>query len=255
MVSDNGESGGPFARFPVTRHSAILAAQSDDAAERERGLATLATIYWKPAYKYLRVRYRQSSEDAADSTQGFFALALEKDFFEGFDPGRGSFRTFLRTCLDRYSANAHKAASRRKRSPGSALVSLDLARLDFAGAEQELSREGPADERSLEQYFNDQWVRSLFGHAIEELKRTCMERGKDVPFRIFERYELDRDDGEKVTYQRLAEEFGILPTQVTNHLAFARREFQRIVLEELRAITASEQEFREEARRLFGVPR
>ena len=56
-----------------------------------------------------------------------------------------------------------------------------------------------------------------------------------------------------MTYQVLAESFGIPPTQVTNLLAWARREFQRIVLERLREITATEREFREEAKSLLGV--
>ena len=45
---------------------------------------------------------------------------------------------------------------------------------------------------------------------------------------------------------------GLPVTQVTNFLAFARREFRRIVLEILREITSSDREFREEARRLLG---
>ena len=42
-------------------------------------------------------------------------------------------------------------------------------------------------------------------------------------------------------------------TQVTNHLYWARRELRQSVLETLREITASEQEFRSEARALFGA--
>jgi RNA polymerase sigma factor (sigma-70 family) len=247
-MMDDAESGGPFARFPATRHSAILAARSSDAGERKRGLATLAETYWKPAYKYLRVRFRESSADAEDLTQAFFTRALEKDFFDEYDAARGSFRTYLRICLDRFAINEKKAAARAKRSPGSQLLSLD-----FAGAEHELAREGPADERNFEKYFHDEWVRSLLGYAVEKLTEECARRGKDVPFRLFERYELERSSEEKLTYQVLAEEFRIPATQVTNFLAFARREFQRIVMERLREITASDREFREEAQSLFGV--
>ena len=118
---------------------------------------------------------------------------------------------------------------------------------------QELAREDPADARSLEQYFHDEWIRSLFGHAVEQLGRECERRDKVVAFRLFERYELDRSHDERVTYQLLAESFGIPSTQVTNLLAWARREFQRIVLERLREITVTEREFREEAKNLLGV--
>ena len=226
----------------------MLAAQSDDLIERERGLAILVETYWRPAYKYLRIRFRESNEDAKDLTQGFFTRALEKDFFDGYDPEKGSFRTYLRTCLDRFVANEKKAAGRAKRSPGTPLIPLD-----FEGAEGELARQDPPDPATMEQYFHAEWVRGLFALTVEKLREECMLRGKDLPYRLFERYELDRDPDEKLTYERLAEEFQIPATQVTNFLAFARREFRRIVLEKLREITATDREFREEARSLLGV--
>jgi hypothetical protein len=46
---------------------------------------------------------------------------------------------------------------------------------------------------------------------------------------------------------------GLPVTQVTNHLAWARREFRRHVLAALRSLTGSEEEFRLEVRELLGV--
>lgn len=248
MADDTGLPGSGGNRFPATRHSAVLAAQSENVLERERGLSILIDTYWKPAYKYLRIRFRESDADAQDLTQGFFTRAIEKDFFAGYDADRGSFRTYLRTCLDRFVANEKKAASRLKRSPGAPMLSLD-----FPSAESELAREAPREGQSLEQYFHDEFVRSLFGLAVEKLREECQQRGRDLPYRIFERYELDRDSSQPPTYAALAEEFHIPATQVTNFLAFARREFRRIVLEKLREITSSDREFREEAKSLLGV--
>jgi len=247
MTDDTG-IGGPAERFPATRHSAVLAAQSSDLLERERGLAILVETYWKPAYKYLRRRYGESNEDAKDLTQGFFARAIEKDFFDGYDPAKGSFRTYLRTCLDRFIANERRAAGRQKRSPGTALLALD-----FAEAESELTREPASAERSMEDYFHDEFVRSLLALSVEKLREECILRGKDLPYLLFERYELDRDPDERLSYERLGEDFHIPVTQVTNFLAFARREFRRIVLEKLREITSNDREFRDEARSLLGV--
>ena len=48
-------------------------------------------------------------EDAEDLTQGFFTRAMEKEFFGGYDPAKARFRTFLRTCLDRFVANEDQA--------------------------------------------------------------------------------------------------------------------------------------------------
>jgi RNA polymerase sigma factor (sigma-70 family) len=244
--TDIGEGSG---KFPATRPSAVLAAQSPHPVERERGLSVLLAVYWKPVYKYLRLRYRESNEDAKDLTQGFFALALEKEFFAAYDPEKGSFRTYLRTCLDRYVANERKAARRQKRSPGAPLLALD-----FEDAEGELARAEPAGGRTPDQSFHDEFVRNLFTLAVEKLRAECALRGKDLPFLLFERYELDRDPDENLTYEKLGEEVHLPVTQVTNFLAFARREFRRVVLESLREITASDHEFRDEARSLLGTP-
>ena len=48
--------------------------------------------------------------------------------------------------------------------------------------------------------------------------------------------------------KKLAEEFGIALTEVTNYLAIARREFRRITLSLLRDTTATEADFRREVR-------
>jgi hypothetical protein len=97
-------------------------------------------------------------------------------------------------------------------------------------------------------------VRSLFGLAVEALRRRCTEAGKDVHFALFERYDLDGPDAAaRSSYADLAREMGIPETQVTNHLAWARREFRRLVLEALEEATGSEEEFRTEARQLLGI--
>jgi ParB-like chromosome segregation protein Spo0J len=72
-----------------------------------------------------------------------------------------------------------------------------------------------------------------------------------VQFQLFERYDL-LDDTD-VSYASLGKEFGLEPATVTNYLAAVRRDFRKIVLEKLREITATDQEFRTEARSLLGV--
>jgi hypothetical protein len=42
-------------------------------------------------------------------------------------------------------------------------------------------------------------------------------------------------------------------TDVTNYLALARREFRRCVLDQLREMTATDDEFRREAQSLLGL--
>src|SRR6266545_8142728 len=92
--------------FPLTRRSVVRAAASADPETRRRAFEALVAAYWRPVYKYLRLEWSAPGEDAEDLTQGFFARALEKGFFDRFDPSRSRFRTYLRTCLDGFVANA-----------------------------------------------------------------------------------------------------------------------------------------------------
>lgn len=41
-------------------------------------LRRLVEGYWKPAYEYLRIKWRADNEEARDLSQAFFARALEK---------------------------------------------------------------------------------------------------------------------------------------------------------------------------------
>ena len=236
-------------RFPTTRWSAVEGARSAEPEERRRSLEALVTAYWRPVYKYVRIRWNRSPEEAEDLTQGFFLRALEKDFFRSYDPGKARFRTFLRVCLDGFLANEDRSGKRLKRGGGETFVPLD-----FATLERELAAPGgSAGGESPERFFEQEWIRGLFTLAVESLRGECGAAGKEVHFRLFERYDLAEDEEHRPTYRELAEEHRIATTDVTNYLAFARREFRRLLLDALRETTAGEEEFRREARLLLGV--
>jgi DNA-directed RNA polymerase specialized sigma24 family protein len=211
---------------------------------------SLLALYWKPVYKYLRVKWRAAGEDAEDLTQAFFATALEKGWLDRYDPARARFRSYLRTCLDGFVANERKAAGRLKRGGNVALLPLD-----FADAEGELRRiEVPDPSADLDAFFRREWVRHVFALALDALRRHGQESGKQVQVALFERYDVQGAEGQRPpSYADLAAEFRLPVTQVTNYLAWARREFRSAVLERLREATGSEAEYRAEARDVLGA--
>lgn len=234
-------------RFPTTRRSAVLAAASEDHDERTRALDLLVALYWRPAYKHLRIHWSRSNEDAKDLTQGFFASAIEREIFKRYDPSLGTFRTFLRTCLDRYVSNEAKAASRMKRGGGAMIISFDVD-----SYETELEVEARASQSPEDQFYRE-WARSLFALAVDQLELECNAEGKELRFLLFERLDVAPSPGVKASYAGLAGEFNVSVTTVTNHLFAVRKRFREIVLECLRNATATESEFRDEARRLLGT--
>ena len=237
-------------RFPPTRWSVIDAVKSEDSAEQARALDILFAAYWKPVYKYVRLRWTRPAEDAQDLTQGFFAEVFERELLAKYEPAKSKLRTYLRLCVDSFVMNQEKAARRQKRGGNATHVALDFqaAEGELAGATIDASSI-PSPE-SLEEFFEKEWVRSLFALAVEDLRKFCAERERERTFRLFEEYDLAGDPD--TSYDKLAAEYAIPVTDVTNALSWARREFRRIALERLRDICGSDEEFHREARAVFG---
>jgi len=240
-MSDDG-------RFPFTRHSVLALVRSEDQEARRLGWDALVRAYWKPVYKYLRLRWRADEESASDWTQGFFAHALEKRTFERFDPAKARFRTFLRLCLDGFAANEREALGREKRGGRVATLSLDFER-----AEGELAGAEPPAADDFEAYFQREWMRTLFELALEDVRAECERSGRAADFELLRRHDLDaaaRENG--LSYADLARELGVSTTHVTNRLHSARARLRAALLARLRELCATDAEFRAESRAIFG---
>ena len=239
--------GGARHQFPSTHWSLIEGTRSAHAEERQRALDVLISAYWKPVYKYIRLHWKKENEEAKDLTQEFFARLVEKRLLDRFEPSRARLRTYLRICVDGLVMNQDKAAQRLKRGGDVALLPLD-----FESAEGELKQLPIAAPDGPEELFTREFARSLFSLAVERLRSECAMKGKTLHFQLLELYDID-EGGRQLTYDGVARRFGVKTTDVTNYLAYARKEFRRIVLEELRTMTATEDEFRREAQTLLGV--
>lgn len=243
FIADQGSN------FPLTRWSVIEAARSADSTERARALDVLFAAYWKPVYKYIRLKFSKSPDEAQDLTQGFFVELLERDLLRRFDPGKSRLRTYIRLCADSFVLNEIKHAGRQKRGGGA----IHLA-LDFSAAEHELDVQtidpaSIASPEKFDEFFEKEWIRSLFSSTVEDLRQFCDSRGKPSAFSLFKAYDLAESD---VSYAQLAASHALSITDITNQLAWARREFRRLAQERLRAFCSTDDEFLRESKSLFG---
>jgi RNA polymerase sigma-70 factor (ECF subfamily) len=235
--------------LPETRRSVLLRVRSGDPRERARALDVLAAVYWRPVFRHVRARFRLPEAEAEDLVQGFFAAALEKGWLERFDPGRGRFRSYLLACLDGYVANERRAGAALKRGGGISFVPLEAE-----GEEGSPRGRAIADGTDLDAAFQREWARSVFTVALDALGARCAGTPRAAALAVFKRCDVEgAEEDERPSYAALAGEFGLTVSQVTNHLHWARRELRREVLETLRETTASEEEYRAEARALLGV--
>ena len=232
--------------FPATRRSVLERIQSDDPDVRRTAFGDLSEGYWKPSYHYFRLHWRLPAASAEDVVQAFFAAAFEKQYVERYDPGKAKFRTFLRVCLDRFVQNHQKAERAEKRGGGQPHLPLD-----FPAAERELSAIAVQDRRDLDRFFHDETVRALFAGTVDAMRRAYEGEGKSIIFRVFERHDLH--PSADLSYASVAREFDLTSAQVTNYLHAARSRFREQALLNLRGLLGTDDEFRDEARELFGL--
>ena len=241
--------------FPTTRHSVIERLRTGEGTPRRDAFGDLATGYWKPIYKYLRVKWRLAPEAAEDATQAFFTEAFEKSWLERYDPAQARFRTFVRLCVDRLVMNRQQAEGRTKRGGDARMISMDGADgfdgFNFGAAEHELLEQALSSPPEAEEMFQREFVRALFDRAVESVRQDCATRHRELHWRLFERYDLS--PAADVSYAALAAEFDLTLGQVTGYLAQMRTAFRTHVVGALETLCLDRDEFRREARDLLGL--
>jgi RNA polymerase sigma-70 factor (ECF subfamily) len=233
-------------RFPPTRWSAIRASAEVGAVTRKQGFSRLVAAYWRPIYVYIRLRHRRSDSDAHELTQSFFAQCWERNTLSSFDPVRGRFRTFVRTCVDRHVVDQHRSDAAQKRGGDWDHVPIDVAQL-----ERDTALIDTALSSDPERLFEAEWTRSLLLQALADLRTSYTSQSRELDLALFEEYELA--SGERPSYAELAIRHRVPVTTVTNRLASVRRALRERLAECLRELTATEDEYRDESYRIFGV--
>ncbi len=228
--------------FPPTMLSAVLGTSSPELAVRTRSWERVARAYRPAVVRYVALRFRRTEADAEDLASAFFTRCVERDTFGKFEPKKARFRTFLRTCLDRFVTDEIRAQKSLKRGAGAAGANVDPSVV-----------EAVADDASPDALaaFDAEWTRRVVSLAVQALREELEAAGKTEHLAIFDKYYLASDD--PPSYAAIAEELGIALHDVTNRLHYARKRFRAATLEVLRDLTASEEEWREEARAVLGV--
>ena len=240
------EIGGDARNFPSTSWSTLSELRRTDPAARRKKLEELIEQYWKPVYCVIRASWSKSNEDAKDLTQEFFVRSvLDGSLVDGFDPDRGSFRTFLKGALSHFMMNSARDASTEKRGGRSTIVSLDTESLELS--------EFIPDPGTLppDRIFDAAWKTTVLGRALRLLEDRLNGQGRQDCFRVFRRYELE-PGSEAPSYRAVAEELGLSADVVKHALVKAREEYRRAVTDVLCGTVGSAELLARELDDLFG---
>jgi RNA polymerase sigma-70 factor (ECF subfamily) len=219
-------------QFPPTAWSLLSRLRDPSDPKVQEYLNRMIQIYWRPVYKFVRISWKRTNEDAKDLTQAFFIHLLEGDLLARADPDRGNFRKLLLTALRNFLANQSRAVHAQKRGGGRSIVSLDDA-----------SRDGDApDPKDPQEAFESQWARELLERAIEKMSKIV----RPVVFSAFQRFHM-----EGAPVRQIARDLQESEAQVGHHLQSARTVLRRLVMDEIREYVHDETEIARELDQLF----
>lgn len=245
MTSDTGP-GRPPSPFPATSWALIQGCQeADNPAERTRRLDRLFQNYWGPVYSFVRRSWTRDPEEAPDLTQAFFLAFFEKDFVALVSAERGRFRTFVRTVLRHFLTDKMRIERARKRRPEGPLLSLDRIDLDVAGP--------AAPDADPESRFDEDWKRATIRVALSSLRREAKEAGREGLVDLFVECYLESGESARPTYRELAARTGLDYHQIKNGLHRTRADFALHLKREIAEQAATDEDYRAEARELFGI--
>lgn len=239
MIHDTS-LGGQGAAFPSTRWTAILHAQDRHEPGYRENLDYLIRLYWKPVYRFVRVDWAKSNEDAKDLTQDFFAGLIARESLKDVSPDKGRFRAFLKAALKNFLMQHKRDAGRQKRGGSAQIMALDWSEVELGDSRSETPDEA----------FDREWAHSVLDSSLARLKERLSAEGKTVYFELFQKFYFGA--GEQLSYERLAAEYTLSKFDVGNYLKAARQKFREVALELIGEYVSGEDEREREFQELFG---
>lgn len=164
--------------FSDTRWSLVLAASGGRTVTARAALSDLCGAYYQPVFRFLRSE-GHPEEEARELTHAFFARILSGSGFEGADPLRGRFRSFLLGALKHFLTDHRAHAGRAKRGGRAQHLPLDPnPEGDTACGPQYPDTVTLAPDVS----FDRQWALTLLDRALTSLETLLASEGKAALF-------------------------------------------------------------------------
>lgn len=165
------------------------------------------------------------------------------------DPGRGRFRSLLRTTVENFLNDKHHLARRQKRGGKVQFVAWDEW---MAEAPSHLSiHSGELANCPPERVFDVRWAATVVEQALRRLAEECERRGRLRMFTILSKHlSLERLE---ISYSALASTLGVSEAVVKRVLHQLRARYRAILREEISRTVESEADIEDEVRYLCAA--
>jgi len=224
--------------LPTTRWSLVVGMQAGSEEARREALGHLFERYKKPIYHYFRLKWKMRPDEAQDLTADFFTMLLEGETLQRYQPGRSSFRTYLKGILKNFTLDQIKKADAQKRGGDRDREPLDN---DLPAMVSE----------SPETALDWSWRMTVLERAVEATRGWFVAEKRETQFRTFQSAVLETK-GEKPTDAQIAGQLGISESNVGNHINIVRVKLREMIRSERIQTVLDKDQLDEEYRLIIG---
>jgi len=165
--------------FAPTRWTLVLRARGGS-AESRAALSELCEAYYQPILRFLR-REGREDDTARDLAHDFFQRVLAGGGFNGADPERGRFRSYLLGALKHFLADDRARAHRLKRGGGAVSESLDAPTGTDTSSGLQVANPVSANPDAC---FDREWALTIMDRTLSVLQQEFDGAGKADQFDI-----------------------------------------------------------------------
>jgi RNA polymerase sigma-70 factor (ECF subfamily) len=230
--------------FAPTRWTLVLRARGES-VEGRAALSELCEAYYQPVLRFLR-REGRDEDTARELTHDFFARVLAGGAFDGADPERGRFRSYVLGALRHFLADQRDHARRLKRGGGVAPDSLDAP----VGPDTSpgLQVADPA-ATARDAVFDREWALAVMERALLALQKEFAEAGKLEEFETLKPWLMG--DAATGSQAHVAQRLGLSEGAVKVMIHRLRKRFRAVVRAEIAQTLRDPEHVEEELRHLI----
>jgi DNA-directed RNA polymerase specialized sigma24 family protein len=181
-------------------------------------------------------------EEAQDLTLDFFTMLLQSDALKKFQPGRATFRSYLKGILKNFTRDEIDKKTAQKRGGDVRSVSLS----DVLG-EVLPDSVGSNPDEALEW----SWRMTVLERGIEATRAWFKSEKREPQFRTFESAVLGAKE-RRPTDGEIAAKLGISESTVGNHINVVRVKLREMIRLELLQTVLDKDQLEEEYRQIIG---
>jgi len=228
--------------LPTTRWSLVAGIQAGSEEARRDALGHLFERYKKPIYHYFRLRWHMRPEEAQDLTLEFFTMLLQSDALKNFQPGRSTFRSYLKAILKNFTQDQIDKMKAEKRGGKVRSVSLSDALGEVVPDSVSSNPEDALDWS---------WRMTVLERAVEATRLWFATEKRESQFHTFQSAVLEVK-GERPTDRQLAERLGLTESTIGNHINVVRVKLREMIRMELIQTVLDKEQLDEEYRQIIG---